>query len=212
MTKTIDLSHAISTGMAVYPGTEPPELSDWFTIDRTGFAEKKITMFSHTGTHIDAPSHILKRAKSLDQIPVSHFTGSASVLDFSKMQTDVITKQDVTRHRPLLEKSDFILLYTGWYKKWAEEAYFNNFPVLSPEAAEWMAGFSLKGIGVDMISVDRADTRSFPIHRIFLKKNILIIENLTALEELVNKDFMFSCFPLKIKNSDGAPVRAVAMV
>jgi len=134
------------------------------------------------------------------------------VLDFSKIQKTVITYQDVTCHESLLKKNDFILLYTGWYKKWGQKSYFNNFPVLSTEAAQWIAEFSLKGIGVDMISVDRTDTRSFPIHRIFLEKNILIIENLTALEELVGKDFTFSCFPLKIENSDGAPARAVALV
>ena len=209
--KTIDLSHTISTGMAVYPGTEPPEFSDQFTIDSAGFYEKKITLFSHTGTHIDAPSHILKNAKSLDQIHISGFIGKASVLDFSNMQKTVITCQDMARHKSVLEKSDFIILYTGWYQKWGEEAYFKNFPVLSLEAAEWIAKFSLKGIGVDMISVDQTDTRSFPIHRIFLEKNILIIENLTALEGLVNKNFTFFCFPLKIENSDGAPARAVAV-
>ena len=210
--KTIDLSHTISPGMAVYPGTEPPEFSDQFTINSAGFYEKKITMFSHTGTHIDAPSHILKKAKSLDQIPISRFIGNASVLDFSHMQKTVITYQDMARHKSLVEKSDFIILYTGWYQKWGEEAYFESFPVLSLEAAEWIAKFSLKGIGVDMLSVDVTDTRSFPIHRIFLEKEILIIENLTALEELVNKDFTFFCFPLKIENSDGAPARAVALV
>jgi len=210
--KTIDLSHTISPGMAVYPGTEPPEFSDQFTINSAGFYEKKITMFSHTGTHIDAPSHILKKAKSLDQIPISRFIGNASVLDFSHIQKTVITYQDMARHKSLVEKSDFIILYTGWYQKWGEEAYFESFPVLSLEAAEWIAKFSLKGIGVDMLSVDVTDTRSFPIHRIFLEKEILIIENLTALEELVNKDFTFFCFPLKIENSDGAPARAVALV
>jgi len=210
--KTIDLSHTISPGMAVYPGTEPPEFSDPYTIDSAGFYEKKITLFSHTGTHIDAPSHILKKAKSLDQLPISCFTGNASVLDFSNIQKPVITCQDMIHHKSLVEKSDFIILYTGWYQKWGEEAYFKNFPVLSLEAAEWIAKFSLKGIGVDMISVDVTDTRSFPIHRIFLEKEILIIENLTALEGLINKDFTFFCFPLKIENSDGAPARAVALI
>ncbi len=210
--KTIDLSHTISTGMAVYPGTEPPEFSDQCTIDSDGFYEKKITMFSHTGTHIDAPSHILKKAKSLDKLPISSFTGKAYVLDFSHLQKTVITYQDMACYKPLLKKSDFILLYTGWYQKWGESAYFKNFPVLSTEAATWIAEFSLKGIGVDTISVDRTDIRSFPIHRIFLEKNILIIENLTALEELLNIDFTLFCFPLKIENSDGAPARAVALV
>ncbi|MBW1899751.1 MAG: cyclase family protein [Deltaproteobacteria bacterium] len=210
--KMIDLSHTISTGMTVYPGTATPEFSDQCTINRDGFCEKKITMFSHTGTHVDAPSHIFKKAKSLDQIPISGFSGNASVLDFSHIQKTVITYQDLARYEPLLIKSDFILLFTGWYKKWGEAAYLKNFPALSIEAAEWIANFSLKGIGVDMISVDQTDTRNFPIHRIFLKKNILIIENLTALKELVNIDFTFFCFPMKVENSDGAPVRAVAQV
>ena len=97
-------------------------------------------------------------------------------------------------------------------KKWGETSYYENYPVLSPDAADWIANFSLKGIGVDMISVDGTDSRDFPIHRIFLQKRILIIENLTSLEILVNRHVTFFCPPVKIENSAGAPARAFAVV
>lgn len=59
--KTIDLTHTIEENMPVYPGTEPPKIVEATTVEVEGFAEKLLTLFSHTGTHMDAPAHMLKR-------------------------------------------------------------------------------------------------------------------------------------------------------
>ena len=75
--KIIDLTHSISPRMPVYPGTEPPIFIQGCSIDEIGFLEKKITLYSHTGTHIDAPAHLIKGSKTLDQLPVEHFQGRA---------------------------------------------------------------------------------------------------------------------------------------
>ena len=64
----LDLTHYLEAGMPVYPGTEPPVLEEANTISRDGFREKKITLYSHTGTHMDAPAHILPGAPTLDEI------------------------------------------------------------------------------------------------------------------------------------------------
>jgi len=115
-------------------------------------------------------------------------------------------------HQRRIEESEFLLLRTGWGDLWGEEAYLNGYPVLSHDAAAWLAGFTLKGIGADMISADEAESTTFPIHTILLKRNIVIIENLTNLRALSDKEFVFSGFPLKIENADGSPVRAVALL
>ena len=84
--------------------------------------------------------------------------------------------------------------------------------MLSTETATWISGFRLKGLGVDMISIDREGTSDFPVHRILLAQNILIIENLTNLKGLPQVGFSFSCLPLKFENADGSPVRAIAII
>ena len=82
--KIVDLSYTVSPDMPVYPGTEQPVFIDACSIEETGFREKKITMYSHTGTHIDAPSHLIKDANTLDFLGIEHFYGSALMLDFEK--------------------------------------------------------------------------------------------------------------------------------
>jgi kynurenine formamidase len=210
----IDLSRTISEDMPVYPGTEKPVITDPCTIDGCGFAEKKITFYSHTGTHMDAPSHILTGAPCLEDFSVSHFIGRGVVIDLSR--TDTLNRNielsDLMAFKDILERKEFILLHTGWGRYWGKDEYFKGYPVLTSDAAIWLAGFNLKGIGIDMISIDAPDTSDMHIHKTFLVKNTVIIENLFNMAELIGRDFTFCCFPLKLENSDGSPVRAVAII
>jgi len=207
----IDLTHSISADTPVYPGTEPPLILTGCSIDEAGFLEKKITMYSHTGTHMDAPAHLIKESKYLDQFPVDHFYGKAFVLHRGNKQGRRIELDELLPHADYLARADFVLLHTGWDKYWGDEKYFSAYPVLSGEAAIFLATFPLKGLGVDTISVDAIEAKQFPIHMELLNKNIIIIENLTNLEKISGNQCTFSCFPLKIVEADGSPVRAVAM-
>lgn len=200
--KIIDLTHVLEEGMPVYPGTEPPVLAEANTIDRDGFREKKMTMYSHTGTHMDAPAHIFSGSDTLDQMPVETFFGSACVLDLPIF--------NLAAHGETLAASDFVLLRSRWSRHWGTEKYSDSYPVLDEITAKRLLGYRLKGIGVDAISVDPMDSVSLPIHRILLGTGHVIIENLTNLDLLPADGFKFSCFPLKIRDADGSPVRAVA--
>lgn len=213
--KLIDMTHRIRPDMPVYPGTESPTFSSACTIERDGFEEKKITMYSHTGTHMDAPAHIIKEAMTLDRFPVNHFMGKGFLVPVNGSGKDN-RKIDINDIRPFqksIEKSNFVLFYTGWSKFWNSDDYFDNYPVLSCDAAEWLSQFELKGVGVDAISFDETTTSTFPVHKTFLSHNIVIIENLTNLNQLENTpEFIFTCFPLNVYDADGGPVRAVALV
>jgi kynurenine formamidase len=84
--------------------------------------------------------------------------------------------------------------------------------VLHRDAALYLTSFNLKGIGSDTISFDPVDSVELPVHHILLLKGLILIENLVNLTSLPKHNFAFSCFPLKIKNGDGSPVRAVGIV
>lgn len=73
--KIIDLTHFIEEKMPVFPGTEPPRIIQKNTIKKDGFAEKLFTMYSHTGTHIDAPSHMIEGGHSLNDFSIEKFIG-----------------------------------------------------------------------------------------------------------------------------------------
>ncbi len=206
----IDLSHRITQGMPVYPGTLPPTIEATTTIERDGFAEKRISMFTHTGTHMDAPAHILPGAETLDHFAVDRFLGKGTVINVSGGQPS-IGLNDLLPHEGRIRRSAFMLLYTGWARFWGSQAYFGGFPVLTEEAARWLCEFQLKGIGVDALSIDPVDAPELRIHTIVLSRGMVIIENLVNLESLIGQDFQLCCLPLKIADADGSPVRAIAI-
>jgi len=207
----IDLSRTISPDMPVYPGTEPPAFSTPCTIEEMGFLERKLTLYSHTGTHMDAPAHIIPGAKTLDQMTPDRFAGKGAVINLKVNESSTIDADLLKLHQRQIERCEFLLFHTGWGDLWGKDAYYKGYPVLSYDAAAWLTRFPLKGIGADTISADEAGSAAFPIHTILLEHDIVIIENLTNLQALSDKGFDFCCFPLKLENADGSPVRAVAV-
>jgi len=209
----LDLAHYIDSSMPVYPGTEPPVIDNATTIEAQGFAEKRISMFSHTGTHIDAPGHILPGAPTLDRLAIDRFAGRGLVIDLPATAPGrVVTEEDLAPWMSSVENAQFALFRFDWSRLWERPEYFSGYPLLSEGAAALLARSELKGVGVDCISVDAIDSTDFPIHNIFFHAGMILIENLTGLEELIGKTFIFTCFPLKLRAADGSPVRAAALI
>ena len=202
----VDLTHVIHPKMPVYPGTTPPFFESGTSLEEDGFLEKKISFFSHTGTHMDAPAHIIPHAKTLDALHVSHFQGAAVCID---VRGEKITKVDILPFKEQLDGADFVIFRSRWSRYWGEARYFEDFPTLNEEAAHFLCTCGLKGIGLDMISIDPVEEESLPIHHIILGHGMVIIENLTNLEALP-RCFTFFALPLHVQDADGAPVRAIA--
>jgi arylformamidase len=208
--KIVDLSHVIEAGMPVFPGTEPPMLAEANTIAANGFAEKLLSMYSHTGTHMDAPAHMRPGGQTLDEFPISSFFGKAVLVDVSGRGLEKIGLEHLAAVENRLRNADFLILRTGWAEKWLVPAYFEGFPALTAEAARWLTGLGLKAAGTDAISIDRMEDEAFPVHHVLFSAGMFIIENLTNLGD-VGTEFQLACFPLYIKDADGSPVRAVAI-
>ena len=204
-----DLSYTVGPDTMAYPGTEKPVLKVMNTVERDGFQETLLSMFSHAGTHMDAPAHMIIGAPYLDTLPAERFCGKAYVMDCTKYaEGSEIPAADL----PDLNDIQFLVLSTGWEEKWGTEAYFGKFPVLSPEAADIVANAGLSGVGVDMMSVDPMDTVTFPVHMRFFHKNMVIIENLRNMKSLRGRTVDMYALPLKYQNADGAPVRVIASI
>jgi arylformamidase len=208
----IDLTHPITPGMPVYPGTEPPVLEQANTVERNGFAETLLRMYSHTGTHIDAPAHMVGGAPFLDDLDVGHFVGRACVIDVSAAAGGEVGVELLEDQAALVAGCEFVLLHTGWSRFWGDERYFDSFPVLSAGAAAWLTAHRLKGVGFDAMSADPVGPPPYPNHEAFFRAGLILIENLAGLEPLVGRTFLFSCLPLAYEHADGSPVRAVAVL
>ncbi|MBM3161857.1 MAG: cyclase family protein [Chlorobi bacterium] len=207
----IDLSRTVGRGMSCYPGTPQPESRSICTIEEDGFNERMISFSSHTGTHVDLPLHMLQGGRSLDDFGIDRFVGRAAVIDVQDAAEGTITLQQMASFRVLIETLDFVLLHSGWSRYWGTDAYLSGYPVLTPEAAEWLAGFRLKGIGADMVSFEAAGAKSFPVHKALFAGNLVLVENLCRIDRLIGREFMFFSVPLKLEGAEAAPVRAIAV-
>ena len=205
--KVYDLTHTIKNDMPVYPGTEQPRLTTACTIEEAGYRETLLHMFSHTGTHMDAPAHMLPEGTTLDSYDAEKFTGTALVVDCrgqAAITLPLLKGYDLTG-------VDFVLFCTGWDRKWGSDDYYEGFPCLTAEAAAYLAALPLKGVGEDSISLDPCDSVDFPNHITLMRADFVNTENLKGLDALLGRRFTFVTLPLKFENADGCSCRAIAM-
>lgn len=212
--KVVDLTQTIEKEMPVYPGTGAPEITVCNHYETDGFRESFLQMTSHTGTHMDAPYHLREDWKKLDTYPAEQFVGKGLVIDCADLADGAeITMERIECVREKADQADFLLFYTGWDKKWGQEAYFGNYPYISEEVARYMLESGKKGVGLDVIGLDPIADETLRLHWMVLSaQGFVIIENLKNLHLLGKDLFLFCALPLKYKDADGAPVRAVAIL
>ena len=209
--KVIDLSHTIENFMQVFPGSAAVRLESVASVEDDGYAEKEIHISSHVGTHIDVPAHLFHGGETIDSMSPDRFIGRGFCLPVPGDEGSVIHRRHLEPFEESISGAEFLLLASGWESLWGTEQYQDNFPLLSRDAANYLTGFALKGIGVDTISVDPVNSIHLTNHNLLLE-HMLIVENLCGLAPLNERTFVFSCLPLKICGGDGSPVRAVAIL
>lgn len=212
--KIIDLSHTIAENMPVYPGTDGPKLEIANTYEKNGFKETLITIFSHTGTHMDSPAHLFAQRTTLDSFEVEQFVGKAIVIDCSDLQAgQKISMKYIEEVKEKADKAEFILFYTGWDKYWGTSKYFGEYPYITDEVVEYIIQSKKKGVGLDTIGIDPISDENFTIHKkLFVENDMVVIENLTCLDKIGDELFDFFALPIRFENSDGAPIRAIAVL
>jgi arylformamidase len=230
--EVIDLSHTMREGMPVWPTHPPIKFGYIKRIEIDNYALTMIDcMTTHTGTHVDGPSHFVSGARTVDKMDVSQFVGDGVVLDLSfKKSGEEITKSDLLRsHDSKIRSDDVVMIYTGWgTKKYGmTEEYLFLWPHLGTEAAEYLASKNVKAVGIDALSIGGwAETvpahgpvaKSPPaeVHRILLSKNIVIIEELANLDLVLKKArggrVLFVFAPLSFAGAEAGPCRALAFV
>lgn len=212
--KVIDLTHFISEDMPVYPGTEGPKLGPANSYEVDGFKETLMTMYTHTGTHMDPPAHLFAGRTTLDQFPVDQFVGTALVIDCSDLKEgQKITMKYIDRIRNKADKAEFILFRLGWDKYWGTEKYFGDYPYIEEAVADYLIEGFKKGVGLDVIGIDPIADGNLTIHKkLFQNSEIVVIENLMNLELLGDELFTLCALPLKHIDADGSPIRAIALL
>ena len=211
--RVIDLTHFIAEDMPVYPGTEGPKLQPANTYEKDGFKETLMTMYTHTGTHMDPPAHLYAGRTTLDKFPITQFVGKAFVVKCSDLKEgQKITMEYINKDREKADAADFLLFNLGWDKRWGTEAYFGDYPYIDDEVVDYIISQKKRGVGLDVIGIDPIADENLTIHKkLFAKNEIVVIENLMDLDKCGDDLFTFCALPLKHVDADGSPIRAIAL-
>jgi arylformamidase len=207
--KIIDLTLPYSDKIAGY-SDEPVR-----TLDQDGWNARTLHIYSHAGTHMDAPTHFGALDFTMDQFPPERFMGRAWVVGVDGIAPSaLITVGHLGEVAGKVQPGDALLFRTGWSRFINQpDLYRNRLPRLSEDLARWCVDKQVNLIGVEPPSV--ADVNNLEevtrIHLILLRANIIIVEGLTNLDQIKKDQVFLIVLPLKIAGGDGAPARAIAI-
>ncbi len=216
--KIIDLTHDLQEDMLRFdmPWHPPFVMQQMGRLDTEGRRTHRISLGTHSGTHMDSPSHFIDGGGSIENISLDKLIGEITIVDFS----DLSPNQAVTKkmlYGIVLTKR--MLFKFGWGKYWGnQEQFYNNYPFFSREAAEYLVSKNVLLIAMDTPSPDDSRIKlgkatlggedDSPIHKIFLKNNIVLIEYVANLDKIEDYEgWNIIAMPLRIKGADGSPVR-----
>ena len=203
--KYIDLTHTIHPNIAVFPGDDPIQLDQIRTLANDGFNNFRLSTGMHVGTHIDGPMHMTSDTRMMANLPLEMFTGKGVLIDVRGEEKIEFRES----FRTSIQPESIVLFYSGLDSHFGEPDYFTNYPDISEELARFLANQHVRIVGLDWVSPDHDP---YPIHDILFKSNVLILENLTNLDQLLYEiNFEVFAFPLKIE-VDSSIVRVVARV
>lgn len=192
----------IHAGMAVYKNKEEhkPHIQQIRTLDQ-GSNESRISLYSHAGTHVDAPYHMIADGYKTDDIPVHQMYGKCMVLDLTHID-DCIDLKDIRKYS--FHKGGIVFLKT---KNSLEDSFNNQYIHLSPEAARYMVKMGVSVVGIDGLSIER-DNPDHDTHLILLQNDVLVVEGL-RLKEVSEGEYTAVIAPLPVVAADGSPARVL---
>lgn len=201
--KIIDISQRITPDMLVYPGDPRVQIRAVSSFKKgDGCEVSELTLGSHCGTHIDAPSHMIVGGASLDQLPLERFCGTCRVITLpaAVISEKMLIDADI-------REGERILLRTDPQGKYTSKGRFNP-SVLSLRAAQYLAGKKLALLGIDAPTVENVELCDGEVHRALLSAGVILLEGL-CLEDAPSGEYLLSAFPLSLVGENGSPCRAV---
>lgn len=206
--RVIDLSLPITNSM------RGVDLSVAKRLEVDGWNATTLELYSHCGTHMDAPYHFLPGGATIDQQDLSTCIGPAFVINLAPAEPrQLIGVDDLAPVRDQLKSGSRILFRTDWYKRHGTAAYRDELPRISIELARWLAEQQVGMIGVEQPSVADVNDRQelTDVHQTLFRGKVLIVEGLANLDQLNQTQVQFIALPLNMPGIDGSPVRAVAI-
>lgn len=203
----IDISFPYYEGMTIYPNNPQyvcQKVSDMQNGDSCNVS--RITLGTHTGTHIDAPAHFVQDGMTIDRLPLERINGKVKVL---RINEEVITKECLEKYE--IERDDILIFRTSNSDVFEGTRVLDAYVTLDYEGAQYLVDKKVRMIGIDYMTIERPGDLREPeksVHTIILGNGIPVLETLD-LRDVEEGEYTLMCLPLKLQGSDGSPVRAV---
>ena len=198
--KMHDVTGTIYEGMTVYKNK--PEKQPKMNQGTNGYVtETRLELDVHTGTHIDAPRHMVVDGDTFETISMDDLVGQCKVFDLTQVE-DGISKKDLERFE--IQKNDFVFFKT---KNSFEDTFNFDFIYLAQDGAEYLSEIGVRGVGIDTLGIERSQ-EGHPTHKTLFAKKIIIIEGL-RLKEINHGEYFMVAAPLKLEGTDGSPARVL---
>jgi kynurenine formamidase len=227
-TRIIDLTYALNATTPAWPGdVEPFKATINASPEKDGYFTRKFAMLEHYSTHMDAPAHFPPGKLTIDQIPINRFFGPAVVLDVraqaAKDENYPLSAAEIERWESAhgrIPEGAIVLLRTGWSSRWPDASRYLNmggtssmhFPGYSLEAARFLAGRKVSGLGTDTMSVDIGASKNYEVHGFALPAGLFQLENLADLSALPESGAFIIAAPIKLEGGSGGPCRVFAIL
>jgi arylformamidase len=199
----IDISRTLGLDDRAYPGDDPFMLNFISRADADGYTLSNVSSSVHCGTHLDAPSHFLPDGATIDQLPLERFDLQCAVVDCG--QADMVTAQ-------MLVGIDLpiggAVLFRTRNRLLPRSSYTPDHCAVSEDAAAALVTAGVSLVGIDYISVERGSNPDYPVHKLLLHADVLLLEDVD-LRLVIPGTYRLRCYPLKIALAEAAPCRAV---
>jgi kynurenine formamidase len=208
MKRIIDLT------LPLQPGMRGVQMEPARILERDGWNATTLSLYSHCGTHMDAPCHFLPGGASIDNQSLEACIGTARLIDLTPVQPrERITLERMESWLSRIEAGERLLLRTDWSQRHGTPEYRDALPAIDVDLARWLVDRGVTLIGVEPPSVADVNNRDelTAVHHILLKAGIVIVEGLANLDAITTEQVELIVLPLKVRGGDGAPARAVAM-
>ncbi|MCL5673435.1 MAG: cyclase family protein [Deltaproteobacteria bacterium] len=202
----IDVSLTVEDGMVHWP-KDPEVIIKQFSSIKNGDAANNthLSFGTHTGTHIDAPRHFYEDGIGIDKIKLEALTGECSVIEvpekYEAITEDFLKMQNINNGGRILFKTKNSKIISR------DKNFHEDYVYVASDAAKYMVEKGIILVGVDYLSVEGYG-KGHETHRTLLGAGVVIIESL-YLEQVEPGNYKLIAFPIKIKDSDGAPARVI---
>ena len=203
-TKIIDISWPITPDMTSYKNSKPVTFTELKLFSRDQVRDSAIFMNTHTGTHVDAPSHFCETGKPIESVQLTTLVGPCKVFDMIQCSEKIMVQE----LEPLAIAQGDIILFKTQNSSLPVTALFDPFFMyLDVSGAQFLADKKIKAVGIDYLGIERNQS-NHNTHTILFENNVTIIEGL-RLGHVAPGAYFFCCLPLAVHGLEAAPARAI---